>query len=110
MALYIGRTTSNIVSSHMIRSYRDRRTQRFADGEQVREFQGFGRQAEKRLEILDAAESLQDLRALRSNRLETLRGDRRGQFSIRINDQWRICFEWPDGDDGPSNVEITDYH
>jgi toxin HigB-1 len=94
----------------MIRSYRDRRTQRFADGEQIHEFQGFGRQAEKRLEILDAAESLQDLRALRSNRLETLRGDRRGQFSIRINDQWRICFAWPNGDDGPSNVEITDYH
>jgi proteic killer suppression protein len=59
---------------------------------------------------LDGAESLQDLRALRSNRLEALKGDRAGQFSIRINDQWRICFAWPDGDDGPSQVEITDYH
>ena len=51
-----------------------------------------------------------DLRALRSNRLEALKGDRIRQFSIRINDQWRICFTWPDGDDGPSYVEITDYH
>ena len=94
----------------MIRSYRDRRTQRFANGERVSAFQAFARQAERRLETLDAAESLHDLRALRSNRLESLRGDREGQFSIRINSQWRICFEWPTGDDGPSNVEITDYH
>ncbi len=94
----------------MIKSYRDKRTQRFADGERVRTFQGFATQAEKRLEILDGAESLQDLRALRSNRLEILKGDRAGQLSIRINDQWRICFAWPDGDDGPSHVEITDYH
>jgi proteic killer suppression protein len=94
----------------MIRSYRDRRTQRFAQGERVPAFQAFAKQAEKRLETLDAAESLQDLRALRSNRLEALRGDREGQFSIRINRQWRICFEWPTGYDGPSQVEITDYH
>ena len=69
----------------MIRSYRDRRTQRFAQGERVPAFQAFAKQAEKRLETLDAAESIQDLRALRSNRLEALRGDREGQFSIRIN-------------------------
>jgi toxin HigB-1 len=76
----------------------------------VREFQGFDRQAWKRLEILDAATNLTELGQLPSNRLEALRGDRAGQFSIRINMQWRICFEWPPGALGPSNVEIVDYH
>jgi toxin HigB-1 len=94
----------------MILSYRDRRTEQFALGERVRAFQGFERQGWKRLEILDAATSLEDLRGLPSNRLEALRGDRRGQYSIRINQQWRICFEWPDGAAGPSYVEIVDYH
>lgn len=92
----------------MIKSYRDRKTEAFANGRFVREFQGFRRQAERRLEILDAAERLADLTALPSNRFEALAGDRNGQFSIRINRQWRICFEWPS--DGPENVEITDYH
>ena len=94
----------------MITSYRDKRTQAFADGLRIREFSGFERQGWKRLEILDAAESLQDLRALPSNRLEALTGDRQGQFSIRINLQWRICFDWPASAAGPSNVEIVDYH
>jgi toxin HigB-1 len=94
----------------MILSYRDRRTQAFADGQFVREFQGFTQQAYRRLEILEAAMSLAELRALRSNRLEALKGDRAGQYSIRINLQWRICFEWPPGGAGPSNVEIVDYH
>lgn len=94
----------------MILSYRDKRTDAFANGTFVREFQGFDRQAWKRLEILDAAMSLDDLRALPSNRLEALRGDRGGQFSIRINAQWRLCFEWPQGAAGPSHVEIVDYH
>lgn len=94
----------------MILSYRDSRTQAFVEGRFVREFQGFARQAYRRLEILDAAMSLDELRALRSNRLESLKGDRAGQFSIRINDQWRICFVWPRGSRGPSNVEIVDYH
>lgn len=94
----------------MILSYRDQRTRALADGEFVREFQGFARQAYRRLEVLDAAASLDELRALRSNRLEALKGNRRGQFSIRINDQWRICFEWQRGIAGPSNVEIVDYH
>ena len=92
----------------MIKSFRNRRTEAFADGLFVKEFEGFRRQAEKRLEILDAAETLGDLAALPSNRLEALRGDRNGQYSVRINRQWRICFEWPA--DGPENVEITDYH
>ena len=94
----------------MILGYRDRRTREFAEGRFVREFQGFARQAYRRLEVLDAAASLDELRALRSNRLEALKGDRTGQFSIRINDQWRICFERPRGARGPSNVEIVDYH
>ncbi len=94
----------------MIRGYLDKRTQRFAGGERVRQFEPFRRQAERRLEVLDATLDIQALRALRSNRFEVLRGDRKGQYSIRINDQWRICFRWPKGEDGPVDVEITDYH
>ena len=94
----------------MIQSFRDRRTRRFAEGENVREFSGFVRQAEVRLDRLDAAVTRSDLAALPGNRLEALRGDRKGQWSIRINDQWRICFEWPEGSPGPTNVEIVDYH
>ncbi len=93
----------------MIVSYRDAKTERFAKSERVKEFSGFARQAEKRLDRLEAATSLQDLAALPGNALEPLRGDRKGQYSIRINDQWRICFEWPKGANGPVNVEITDY-
>jgi proteic killer suppression protein len=94
----------------MILNYRDRRTERFAAGETIKAFSGFTDQATKRLQILDAATSLEDLRNLPSNRLEALKGDRKGQFSIRINQQWRLCFEWPPGAPGPSRVEIVDYH
>jgi proteic killer suppression protein len=94
----------------MIQSYRDKRTADFATGAFVTTFQGFSAQAERRLAVLNAATSTRDLMALRSNRFEALRGDRRGQFSIRINDQWRICFEWPKGSNGPQNVEVVDYH
>jgi proteic killer suppression protein len=94
----------------MIRSYRDRRSQRFAAGERVPAFEGFRHQAEKRLRILEAAANLRDLAQLRSNRQEALAGDREGQYSIRINQQWRICFEWTQGADGPENLEIVDYH
>ena len=93
----------------MILSYGDRRTEAFANGEFVSGFQGFEEQASKRLSILNAAPSLEMLRALPSNRLETLRGDREGQYSIRINRQWRICFTWI-SEDGPTGVEIVDYH
>ncbi len=92
----------------MIKSYRGKKTEAFANGVFVKEFHRFKKRAEKRLEILDAAETLADLAALQSNRLETLSGGRQGQYSIRINRQWRICFEW--SSDGPENVEITDYH
>jgi toxin HigB-1 len=93
----------------MIVSYRGKRTARFARGDHVREFSGFARQAEIRLDRLDAATSLKDLAALPGNRLEALHGDRQGQYSIRVNDQWRICFEWPENLSGPVNVEIVDY-
>lgn len=66
------------------------------------------RVAERKLDMLDSAESLDDLRVPPANRLEALTGDRRGQFSIRINDQYRICFRWEP--DGPHDVEIVDYH
>jgi proteic killer suppression protein len=73
-------------------------------------FRGSNVRAGSGWKTLDAAASLEDLRALSSNRLKVLHGDREGLFSIRINLQWRICFEWPGGAAGPSNVEIVDYH
>lgn len=90
--------------------YRDKDTARFAAGERVRRFQAFERQAYKRLEILEAARSREDLMGLPSNRFEALGGNRAGQYSIRINQQWRICFEWPTGEPAPYNIEITDYY
>ncbi|MDO9531772.1 MAG: type II toxin-antitoxin system RelE/ParE family toxin [Deltaproteobacteria bacterium] len=93
----------------MIVSFKDKRTRQFAEGKWIKAFTGFERKAEMRLDQLDAAMSLQDL-DLPGNRLEALKGDRQGQYSIRINDQWRICFEWPRGTPGPVNVEIIDYH
>jgi proteic killer suppression protein len=92
----------------MIRSYRGRDTERLAAGEKVRQWEPFRRQAENRLRILDAAMSLGDLATLNSIRLEALKGSRKGQHSIRINDQWRICFDWAKDEAGPSNVEIVD--
>jgi proteic killer suppression protein len=94
----------------MIVSFRDKRTRHFAAGKRVRAFFAFERSARLKLDRLEAATSLRDLAALPGNRFETLHGDRQDQFSIRINDQWRICFEWPDRAPGPSNVEIVDYH
>ena len=92
----------------MIRSFRDRDTAALAEGVWVKKFQGFAEQARARLRRLEAATSLEDLRILPSNRLHPLRSDRAGQWSISINRQWRICFEWRDG--AAWNVEITDYH
>jgi toxin HigB-1 len=94
----------------MIIGHKDKRTEAFARGEFVKDFQGFESQAARRLSILNAAPDLATLRALPSNRLEALRGDRVGQFAIRVNQQWRICFEWQDGQPGPSNVELVDYY
>ena len=92
----------------MIRSFKDRKTERFFGGQAVQDFQALADQATRRLMILDNAEALRDLAGLPSNRLESLTGDRTGAYSIRINRQWRICFRW--GDDGPYDVEIVDYH
>ena len=94
----------------MIVNYRDKRTERFATGNHTKEFSGFARQAEVRLDRLASATGLADLGALPGNRLEALKGKRAGQWSIRINDQWRICFTWPEGSPGPVDVEIVDYH
>jgi proteic killer suppression protein len=94
----------------VIVSYRDKRTRDFAAGKFVKAFSGFKRSARLKLDRLEAATSLGDLAALPGNRFEALLGDRKGQYSIRINDQWRLCFEWPAGLPGPSNVEIVDYH
>ena len=76
----------------------------------VKAFSGIERTARLKLDRLEAATALKDLAALPGTRLEALKGDRKGQYSIRINDQWRICFEWPAGSPGPVNVEIIDYH
>ena len=92
----------------MIKSCHDKRTSRFLAGQRVKEFAAFADQARRRLAILAAATRLEDLAGLPSNRLETLKGNRAGQHSIRINDQWRICFRW--GKDGAEHVEICDYH
>lgn len=94
----------------MIVSYRDKRTRDFADGKRVKAFSSFERSARLKLDRIEAATVLGDLAALPGNRFEALRGGRKGQYSIRINDQWRICFEWDGGAPGPSNIEIVDYH
>ena len=94
----------------VIVSYRDKRTRDFAVGKRVKAFSGFERSARLKLDRMEAATSIRDLAALPGNRLEALSGNRKGQYSIRINDQWRICFEWVDHAPGPSNVEIVDYH
>jgi len=94
----------------MILTYRDKKTEAFAAGEFVKAFQGFEGQAARRLAILNAAPDLTTLRVLPGNRLQAPRGDRAEQFSIRVNRRWRICFDWPDDQSGPSNVEIVDYH
>ena len=93
----------------MIVRYRDKRTRRFAEGQRVKAFESIQRKAEMKIYQLDAATTLGDLN-LPGNRPEALKGDRKGQYSIRINDQWRICFEWPGDSLGPINVEILDYH
>ena len=78
------------------------------EGKSPRKFKAFALVAERKLSQLDAAQTLEFLKAPPGNRLEALKGDRKGQHSIRINDQWRICFRWTDV--GPIEVEIVDYH
>lgn len=92
----------------MIRSFRCKETQALFEDRRVRRFKAVERIARRKLEMLDAAADIGDLRVPPGNRLEALRGDRHGQYSIRINDQYRVCFRWRNG--GAEDVEIVDYH
>ena len=92
----------------MIRSFKDQYAAALWDGESSRRLHPIKKQALCRLDALNAAVTLADLRAVPGYRLEALRGDRKGQYSIRINDQFRVCFVWTK--DGPRDVEIVDYH
>lgn len=93
----------------MIRSFRDKRTETIYQGRRARGLAvDIQQRARRKLRMIDAATVIDDLRIPPSNRLEKLKGDRRGQHSIRINDQWRICFVW--NDNSVSDVEIVDYH
>jgi proteic killer suppression protein len=92
----------------MIRSFRSRATQRLFEDWDVPSLRAIERPARRKLLLLHRAKTLADLRSPPGNRLEALKGDRGGQYSIRINDQWRICFRWNEGD--ADDVEIVDYH
>lgn len=93
----------------MIRSFADKATERIWNEEYVKSIdRTVQRAALRKLELVHAARDVEDLRVPPGNRLEQLKGDRRGQHSIRVNDQWRICFVWKDG--GADNVELVDYH
>ena len=93
----------------MIKTYRDRDTEAVAQRHRVGKFpQDVQRRAQRKLMILNNATTINDLRIPPGNRLEALSGDRRGQHSIRVNEQWRICFVWSEGD--AHQVEIVDYH
>ncbi len=91
----------------MIRTFRCKATGKLFNDQFVSRFQAFQHPARKKLEILNAASRVEELGLVPGNRLELLHGDREGQYSIRINDQWRLCFRW-DGE--PYDVEIVDYH
>ncbi|CAA7622894.1 type II toxin-antitoxin system RelE/ParE family toxin [Magnetospirillum sp. SS-4] len=92
----------------MIVSFRDKETERLFRTGASKRFAAIANAALRKLDMLDAATELQDLSSPPGNRLETLEGDRKGQHSIRINDQWRLCFVWRDG--AAHRVEIADYH
>ena len=92
----------------MIKTFADKQTQKLFEGESPRQFRAFQPQAERKLQLLDMAATLDFLRSPPGNRLEALSGSRQGQHSIRINQQWRLCFRWFEGD--VFDVEITDYH
>lgn len=92
----------------MIKSFKNKITRDFYEGKRTPRWQAFQKQAERRLQILDEATCLDDLKNIRSNHFEALQGNRKGQFSIRVNMQWRICFLWINNE--PYDVEIVDYH
>jgi toxin HigB-1 len=91
----------------MIKNFKCKNTQALYEGKNPKQFRLFQVQAERKLQMLDSAAELHDLRSPPGNRFEKLGGDRQGQYSIRINKQWRVCFAWSDE---PCDVEITDYH
>jgi len=92
----------------VIKSFRSKETEQLFNRQRAKRFEGIERAALRKLGMLHAAKALYDLSAPPGNRLEKLHGDRKGEHSIRINDQWRICFIWREGD--AHDVEITDYH
>ncbi|MFO7482408.1 type II toxin-antitoxin system RelE/ParE family toxin [Oceanibaculum nanhaiense] len=92
----------------MIKSFADKETRDFFAGKRVRRFAGIERQAARRLQILASADSIEDLMMLPSNRFEALGGNRKGQYSIRVNDRWRLCFRFRDGE--AHDLELVDYH
>jgi toxin HigB-1 len=92
----------------VIRSFRDKETEKVFRREFSRKFQGVAMVAKRKLDHIHAAPAVSDLRVIPGNRLEALAGDRAGQYSIRVNDQWRICFRWVQPD--AFEVEIVDYH
>ena len=92
----------------MIKSFRCKHTEALFRGKPTKRFRAFQGVAERKLQMLDIARRIGDLRIPPANRLEALKGDRQGQFSIRINDQWRLCFRFEDGN--AYDVEIVDYH
>ena len=92
----------------MIKSFRCKHTEALYIGKPTKRFRAFQSVAERKLQMLDIARSIEDLRIPPANRLEALKGERRGQFSIRVNDQWRLCFRFEDGN--AYDVEIVDYH
>lgn len=94
----------------MARRFRDRRVEKFAQRRFVKPFSAFERTLERRLRALDDATTLEDVRSVKGHHLEELIGNRQGQYSIRINDQYRICFEWPDDSTGAIEIEVADYH
>jgi proteic killer suppression protein len=101
--------TRCVIIGSVLRSFRDKETEAVWDRRKARRVgPAVQRIAWRKLAMLDAAESLADLRVPPGNRLEKLAGDRAGQYSIRVNQQWRICFRWSDA--GPEDVEIVDYH
>ena len=98
------------MTNEQLPHYRDKRLQRFVAGYRVRDFQSCERQLKKRLTILEEAQSKDDLRLFPRNHFEALIGERKGQCSIRINQQWRLCFEWSESEHRAVTIEVVDYH